>query len=80
MAKLQAKHMKISGVCCALPGAGRSVYEIGAPYFDEETIAKTTGPIGVDSIYTAPDGMTASDICSDAAERLIAGPAGVAAI
>jgi 3-oxoacyl-[acyl-carrier-protein] synthase-3 len=73
MAKLQTDQVKISGVCCVLPGDGRSVYEIGAPYFDEETIRKTAAPIGVERIYTAPEGMTASDMCAHAAERLIEG-------
>jgi 3-oxoacyl-[acyl-carrier-protein] synthase-3 len=73
MARLATNKVKISGVCCALPGEGRSIYEIGAPYFDEGTIRKTTGPIGVERIYTAPEGMTASDMCAHAAERLIEG-------
>ncbi|MDR3225232.1 MAG: ketoacyl-ACP synthase III, partial [Clostridiales Family XIII bacterium] len=71
MARLKTENLKISGVCCALPGSGQSVFDIGAPYFDEETIRKTAHPIGVETIYTAPAGMTASDICYVAADRLI---------
>jgi 3-oxoacyl-[acyl-carrier-protein] synthase-3 len=73
VAELQSSKTKLSGVCCALPGEGRSIHEIGASYFDEETIRKTCAPIGVETIYTAPEGTKASDLCAAAAERLISG-------
>jgi 3-oxoacyl-[acyl-carrier-protein] synthase-3 len=47
--------------------------EVGEGFFDEDDIRKTTAPIGVENIYRADDGQTASDMCYAAAEKLIGG-------
>ncbi|MDR0596835.1 MAG: ketoacyl-ACP synthase III [Clostridiales Family XIII bacterium] len=73
MARLTTDKISLAGVCCALPGEGHNIFDIGRPYFDEETIRKTTSPIGVETLFRAPDDMTASDICYKAADRLIDG-------
>jgi 3-oxoacyl-[acyl-carrier-protein] synthase-3 len=71
MPVLKTKHVKIRGICCALPKGRKTIYDIGEGYFDRETIEKTTSAIGVKYIYTAAEGMTASDLCFEAAERLM---------
>jgi len=71
MPVLKTKHVKIQGICCALPRERKTVYEIGEGYFDRETIEKTASTIGVKYLYTAAEGVTASDLCFEAAERLI---------
>ncbi|MDR0520107.1 MAG: ketoacyl-ACP synthase III [Clostridiales Family XIII bacterium] len=77
MAVLKTRKTKITGVCCALPLNGRSVYDVGAGHFDAETIGKVVGPVGTETLYFAADGQTASDLCFAAAERLISS-AGIA--
>jgi 3-oxoacyl-[acyl-carrier-protein] synthase-3 len=71
MATLKTNNVKMSGLCCALPGEGRSIYDVGKGYFTEEVIEKTAGPIGVETLYFADAGQTASDLCFAAAEHLI---------
>ncbi|MDF2657020.1 MAG: hypothetical protein K0R19_3494 [Bacillota bacterium] len=71
MPVLRTKKVKLRGVCCALPENKKTVFEIGKDYFDEATIEKTTSSIGVKEIYIAEEGVTASDLCFKAAERLI---------
>jgi 3-oxoacyl-[acyl-carrier-protein] synthase-3 len=71
MAMLKTEHVKMSGVCCTLPGEGQSIYEVGKDYFSEEVIRKTANPIGVETLYFAGVGQTASDMCFAAAEHLI---------
>jgi len=71
MAILKTQNVKISALCCALPGDERDVYQVGRGFFEDETIRKTTEPIGVEKLYFADEGQTASDLCFFAAKHLI---------
>jgi 3-oxoacyl-[acyl-carrier-protein] synthase-3 len=71
MALLKANHMKIAGVCGALPEEKRSVFAIGAPAFDRRTVEKVTSAVGTRELYVARADQTAADLCFAAAERLL---------
>ena len=71
MAILRSKKVKITALCCALPKEEKNIFDVGKGYFDEETIKKTASPIGVEKIFFAAKGQTASDLCFEAADHLI---------
>ena len=65
------KNVGLKGICCSLPGDGISVYDIGRECHTEAEITKTRQLTGIDVLYRARKGQTASDLCYSAAEKLI---------
>jgi 3-oxoacyl-[acyl-carrier-protein] synthase-3 len=72
MATAVINNVSVRGICCALPGEGISVFDVGREYFSQEDIEKVSDLTGIKRLYRASEGQTASDLCYEAAERLIA--------
>jgi 3-oxoacyl-[acyl-carrier-protein] synthase-3 len=71
MAVSKIKGASIRGVCCALPNNKVNVFDQSKKHFDEKELRKACNTIGVESVYYAKDGQTASDIGIEAAKKLI---------
>jgi 3-oxoacyl-[acyl-carrier-protein] synthase-3 len=71
MASFQFDGIRIAGVCCSLPKGEASVYDIGKPYFSEDEVKATTSSIGVEKLFIADAGVTASDLAVEAASKLM---------
>ena len=69
MAYLIVNHVEIKGVACAVPKQVK--YAKDQPFFTEIEAENFTSVTGVECSRTVPDGMTCSDLCQAAAERLL---------
>lgn len=64
-------HARIKGICCALPNNPLSIQEVGNNYFKKDDIEKVSQIIGVKRLYHAREDQTTSDLCYEAAKKLI---------
>lgn len=71
MAISKVDNFAIRGICCALPKKEISIHELGKSYFPREEIQKIEDIIGIKKLYLAQEGQTSSDLCCEAAERLL---------
>ena len=66
---LKVNHVEIRGIACAIPKQVKYAKE--QPFFTEIEAENFTSVTGVECSHTVPDGMTCSDLCQAAAERLL---------
>lgn len=71
MANLTFENIGITGIAAAVPANIINNYEYTA-YFDKEDVKDIVDKVGIKERRFAPEGMTASDLCFAAAEKLIA--------
>ena len=71
MANWNIKNVALRGVTGTVPN--RPVRTADFPFFTQEDADTFDATVGIKNRYIAPDDICASDLCSDAAERLIAG-------
>ena len=71
MANWNIKNVALRGVTGTVPN--RPVRTADFPFFSQEDADTFDATVGIKNRYIAPDDICASDLCSDAAERLIAG-------
>lgn len=71
MAYWQIKNVALRGVTGTVPNHPVATEEF--PFFTKEEAETFNATVGIKSRYIAPESMCASDLCQDAAERLIAG-------
>ena len=69
MAYLIVNHVEIKGITCAVPKQVK--YAKDQPFFTEIEAENFTSVTGVECSRTVTDGMTCSDLCQAAAERLL---------
>jgi len=71
MANLTFENIGITGIAAAVPANIINNYEYTS-YFDKEDVKDIVDKVGIRERRFAPEGMTASDLCFAAAEKLIA--------
>lgn len=71
MARWQIKNVTLRGVTGTVPN--RPVKSADLPFFTQEEADTFDATVGIKNRYIAPENTCASDLCFDAAERLIAG-------
>lgn len=71
MAKWNIKNVALRGVTGTVPNRPIKTSEL--PIFNEEEAANFDATVGIKNRYWAEEGVCASDLCADAAERLISG-------
>lgn len=71
MAYWEIKNVALRGVTGTVPN--HSVKSADLPFFTQEEADTFDATVGIKNRYIAPDDVCASDLCFDAAERLIAG-------
>ena len=71
MAYWQIKNVALRGVTGTVPD--RPVRTEEFPFFTKEEAETFNATVGIKSRYIAPEGVCASDLCQDAAERLLDG-------
>lgn len=71
MAISKFSNVKIKGICCGVPNNPIKVTDLGKENFNENDIKKVCDLIGVETLYYAKEGQTASDIGYMVAERLL---------
>ncbi|AOY75652.1 3-oxoacyl-ACP synthase III family protein [Clostridium formicaceticum] len=71
MAISKINNAKIQGIVCALPDNEISIFDLGKNYFQEKDIEKISEMSGVKRVFHAKSNQTASDLCYEAAERLL---------
>ncbi|MCW4469581.1 ketoacyl-ACP synthase III [Flavobacterium sp. MFBS3-15] len=71
MANLTFENIGITGIAAAVPANIINNYEYTS-YFDKEDVKDIVDKVGIKERRFAPEGMTASDLCFAAAEKLIA--------
>ncbi len=71
MANWNIKNVALRGVTGTVPNHPVKTAEL--PYFSQEEANTFDATVGIKNRYIAPNDMCASDMCFDAAERLIAG-------
>lgn len=69
MAFLETKNVEIKGVACAVPKQIKVAKE--QPFFTDIEAENFTNVTGVISSHLVPEGMTVSDLCQVAAEKLL---------
>lgn len=69
MALLEINHVFIKGIACAVPRSVKVAAE--QPFFTPAEAENFTSVTGVVSSHLAPNGMTLSDLCQVAADRLM---------
>ncbi len=69
MAFLSVNNVKICGIACAVPQQKKIVKDL--PFFEGVEADNFSKVTGVVSSHLAPEGMTESDLCQEAAEKLI---------
>ena len=69
MSFLETRHVEIKGVACAVPKQIKVAKE--QPFFTDIEAENFTNVTGVISSHLVPEGMTVSDLCQAAAERLM---------
>ena len=69
MSYLNVKNVEIKGIACAVPKQIK--YAKGQPFFTDVEAENFTSVTGVECSRTVSDGMTCSDLCQAAAERLL---------
>jgi 3-oxoacyl-[acyl-carrier-protein] synthase-3 len=62
--------IRITGIACAVPDKPHSIFEIGAPYFDKEYIAKINKSVGTETLYFTGDEQSSADLGIVAADEL----------
>ncbi len=65
------ENMKISGIACALPKNKINVKELNNNKYSEHELNKITNLIGANNIFYADHNQTSSDLCYEAAVKLI---------
>lgn len=71
MARWQIKNVALRGVTGTVPN--HPVKTADLPFFTKEEADTFDATVGIKNRYIAPENICASDLCFDAAERLIAG-------
>lgn len=71
MAYWEIKNVALRGVTGTVPN--HSVKSVDLPFFTHEEADTFDATVGIRNRYIAPENVCASDLCLDAAERLIAG-------
>ncbi len=69
MARWEIKNVRMTGVAMAVPE--NVVHTSDYDFFTEEEAATFVQNVGIESRHIAPEGMCASDMCFEAAERLL---------
>ena len=69
MAFIEVKNVEIKGIATCVPKQVKVAREM--PYFTEVEADNFTNVTGVISSHLVPEGMTVSDLCQEAAERLL---------
>lgn len=69
MAYLDVRNVAIKGIACAVPKQVKYAKE--QPFFTDIEAENFTSVTGVECSRTVPEGMTCSDLCQAAAERLL---------
>jgi 3-oxoacyl-[acyl-carrier-protein] synthase-3 len=71
MSLITLRQARIAGITGVVPENKTDIYEIGAPYFDEEFITRIHNTVGTETLYFTSEGQSSGDLGIAAAKRLL---------